>query len=200
MKGQTKYEKTKYNQPEHFLIFEKLHTLCTHNSSCFYYFWIFLDINFNKMYILIKFVYHLLPEVKQKFCTFLASNSTIKWNIYIYIYMLVLIACTLQVLVHWNFGLSLWDKAMYVSFIHLEPGWLDGIFPLFIFVVLLLSFSSPWLVFNLVDKSWCNCHEYNKLGQNPLANKSSIYSTVASICLLWYFRQLCKSRYRDLSD
>lgn len=45
--------------PNHLLVFEKLHTRCTHNSSCFGYFWIFFYINFNKMHILIKFINHL---------------------------------------------------------------------------------------------------------------------------------------------
>ena len=65
----------KYSQPEHLFIFEKLNTWCTHNSSCFCYFWIFLNINFNKMYILIKLIYYLqLEELKKRFSSLINSQ------------------------------------------------------------------------------------------------------------------------------
>ena len=48
-----------FSKPDHLLVLEELHTWCAHNSSCFCYFLILLDINFNKMYILIKLINHL---------------------------------------------------------------------------------------------------------------------------------------------
>lgn len=63
-------EKRKGNLLDHFLVLEELYTWCTHNSSCLCYFRVFLNVNFNKMYILIKFIYDLplekvcLPKIK----------------------------------------------------------------------------------------------------------------------------------------
>lgn len=53
-----------WNEPDHFLVLEKLYTRRTHDSSSLSNLWILLNVNLDKMDILVEFIDYLPNKSK----------------------------------------------------------------------------------------------------------------------------------------